>query len=85
MFGYVVVPFICSLLEKKDDAKLRKAFTNFEEMAKDADHKVTEVLIFTLLDNFLTESKKIADELKPCIDPETLKSSQILTDYMNIH
>ncbi len=83
LFGYVVVPFIYSLLEKKDNAKLRKAFAYFEEMAKDPDHLVSEVLEFTLLENFLTESKEIADGLRPYMGSETLASATRVNTYMN--
>ncbi len=85
MFGYVVVPYIYSLLKSKDETKLRKAFAYFEEMAKDSDHKVTEVLEFTLLENFLTESAGIANGLKPYMGPETLVSASNVGNYMNTY
>ncbi len=83
MFGYVVVPFVYSLLKKKNDDKLKKAFAYFEEMAKDPDHLVSEALEFTLLENFLTESKEIADGLRPYMGPETLASAARVSSYMD--
>lgn len=85
MFGYVVVPYIYSLLKNKDEAKLRRAFAYFEEMAKDSDHKVTEVLEFTLLENFLTESAEIANGLKPYMGLETVASASNVRNYMNTY
>lgn len=38
-FGIFVMPFIYRLLENEDDARLRKAFSFFEDMAKSEDYR----------------------------------------------
>ena len=50
-FGIFVMPFIYRLLENEDDARLRKAFSFFEDMAKSEDYRVQNLLQVTILEN----------------------------------
>lgn len=83
-FGIFVMPFIYRLLENKDDARLRKAFSFFEDMAKSEDDRVQDLLQFTILENLTTESKEIYKAAQKYIGPETKTFVNQVATYMDI-
>lgn len=83
-FGIFVMPFIYRLLGNEDDARLRKAFSFFEDMAKSEDYRVQNLLQVTILENLTTESEEIYKAAQKYIGPETKKFVNQVATYMNI-
>ena len=83
-FGIFVMPFIYRLLENEDDARLRKAFSFFEDMAKSEDYRVQNLLQVTILENLTTESEEIYKSAQKYIGPETKTFVNKVATYMNI-
>lgn len=82
IFGLVVVPFICKLLERKDDKNLQKVFDFFELMAKSDDSKIAEVLEFTILEDLVSRGKEFLSKCKRYMGIETLQSCAAVEKYM---
>lgn len=83
-FGIIIMPFIYRWLEIKDDAKLKRAFAFFEEMAKDPDEDIQGLLQFTILEDLTTESKEIYKAAQKYIGPETKTFVNQVATYMDI-
>ena len=82
MFGMVVVPFVADLIEKGDNEKVRAAFAFFEKMAKEKNDLISEVLEFTILEDFISRGDLFLHECKKYMGRETLKSCLYLEQYM---
>lgn len=78
------MPFIYRLLENKDDTRLRKAFSFFEDMAKSEDDRVQNLLQVTILENLTTESEEIYKSAQKYIGPETKTFVNQVATYMDI-
>lgn len=83
-FGIIIMPFIYRWLQIKDDAKLKKAFAFFEEMAKDPDEEIQNLLQFTILEDLTTESEEIYKEAQKYIGSETKTFVNQVAAYMDI-
>lgn len=83
-FGIIIMPYIYELLKNKDDAKLKLAFSFFEEMAKDTDENIQGILQFTVLENLVTEDKSIYKAAQKYIGPETKSFVNQIANYMSI-
>ena len=83
-FGIFVMPFIYRLLGNEDDARLRKAFSFFEDMAKSEDDSVQNLLQVTILENLTTESEEIYKAAQKYIGPETKTFVNQVATYMYI-
>lgn len=83
-FGEVVVPYIRELLKSNEDEKLKKVFAFLEEMEKDKDPKVCEVVEFTVLEQ-LSDNKEELEKLKPYMGPETRKALHSMAWWLNIN
>lgn len=82
MFGMVVVPFVLTLVEEKNEAKLKTAFHFFERMETSGDAMISEVLEFTVLEDLASQEKNILNCCKSYMEIETLKGCQAVEQYM---
>ncbi len=82
MFGMVVVPFIMELLAHDDKQKLAVAFEFFEKMAEDDNPMVSEVLEFTVLEDFISRGKAVLDKCKLYMKQKTFESCLAVEKYM---
>lgn len=82
-FGSVVVPYIRELLKSNEGEKLKKVFAFLEEMEKDKDPKVCEVVEFTVLEQ-LSDNKEELEKLKPYMGPETREALHSMAWWLNI-
>ena len=83
MFGMVVVPFLIELLSENESEKLKVAFEFLEKMAKSKDTLIAEVLEFSVLEDFISQDKKVLNMLKGYMGPETLESCVSLEKFFN--
>ena len=83
-FGSVVVPYIRELLKNNEGEQLKKVFSFLEEMEKDKDPKVCEVVEFTVLEQ-LSDNKEELEKLKPYMGPETRKALHSMAWWLNIN
>ena len=83
MFGMVVVPFVLDLLSRKEDEKLQTAFAFFEKMGKSNDSLISEVLEFSVLEDFVSQDEVVFNKLKTYMQPETKRSCASLEMYFN--
>lgn len=83
VFGMVVVPFLLELLSQNESEKLNIAFDFFEQMANSKDVLISEVLEFTVLEDFISQDKDVLNKLKAYMKPETLKSCIAVEKFFN--
>lgn len=83
-FGSVVVPYIRELLKNNEGEQLKKVFSFLEEMEKDKDSKVCEVVEFTVLGQ-LSDNKEELEKLKPYMGPETRQALHSMAWWLNIN
>ena len=81
MFGMVVVPFVLDLLKRGENEKLQTAFTFFEKMAKSDDSLISEVLEFSVLEDFISRGEVVLDSLKSYMGSVTRKSCANLEKF----
>lgn len=84
LFGMVVIPFVKDLLNNNQTDKITTAFEFFENMAKSTDEMISEVLEFTILEDFISEGKEFLSKCLPYMGPETKKSCQAVMKYMKV-
>lgn len=82
-FGLVVVPFIIKLLNDNNIEEIKKAFSFLEEMEKDTDSKVAEVVEFSVLEP-LSDGPKILGKAKPYMGPGTREALHSMAWWLNI-
>lgn len=83
-FCLVVSPYAYELLKKNDEAKLRRLFAFFENMANDSDVEIQGVLQFSVLENITTESKEIYKAAQKYIGPQIKTFVNQVATYMDI-
>lgn len=84
LFGMVVIPFVKDLLNNNQTDKITTAFEFFENMAKSTDEMISEVLEFTILEDFISDGKEFLSKCLPYMGPETKKSCQAVMKYMKV-
>lgn len=84
LFGMVVIPFVKDLLNNNQTDKITTAFEFFENMAKSTDEMVSEVLEFTIMEDFISEGKEFLSKCLPYMGSETKKSCQAVMKYMKL-
>lgn len=82
MFGMVVVPFVLDLLAESDEEKLKKVFSYFEKMAESDNTKISEVLEFTVLEDFISRGNGILDNFKRFMGKKTIERCEKVEKYM---
>lgn len=82
MFGMVVVPFVLELMAGSDEKKLKKAFSYFEKMAECDSAKISEVLDFTVLEDFISRGKGTLNNCKRFMDKKTIENCEMIEKYM---
>lgn len=81
-FGMVVVPYIIYLVNNKENCKLSKIFGFIEDMLDTNDVMVCEVVEYTILENLLSENKKILDYCKKFMKTRTIQSCYEVEKYI---
>ena len=84
LFGIVVIPFVKDLMNNNQTDKITTAFEFFEDMAKSTDEMISEVLEFTVLEDFISEGKEFLTKCLFYMGPETKKSCQSVMKYMKL-
>ena len=82
-FAFCVVPFIYKLVDERKDNELKKAFEFFELMASSKDSLISEVVVFTILENIYTDEKYL-DYLKDFFGENTKKLIPLLKQFINL-
>ena len=84
MFSFVVVPFVLNLLNNGNSDKLKVAFDFFEKMAVSDSSDITEVLEFTVIENLMSNGKKLYENAKKYMGTETIICCKRVEKYLNV-
>ena len=84
MFSFVIIPFVVDLLDHDESIKLEKAFAYFEKMASSDSTDITEVLEFTVIENLMSNGKKIYDKAKTYMNDAMLACCNRIEQYLEV-
>ena len=84
MFSFVVVPFVLNLLNNGSSDELKVAFDFFEKMAVSDSRDITEVLEFTVIENLMSNGKKLYENAKKYMGTETIICCKRVEKYLNV-
>ncbi|GAA0086273.1 hypothetical protein UT300007_27120 [Clostridium sp. CTA-7] len=87
VFGVIIVPYLVELLKKENDKYkevIRRTFIFFEEMAKNDDVLIQEVLEFTIIETLIDEGKEVLNNAYNYMLEETKKSSSAVERFFSI-